>query len=678
MTQSDRPARIGWLLFAVLILLAFVPAAARAAPTGELSEISALEDRRSSGEGRLAELLARGGPAVRSAAARAMGRNGYATDAPTLTAALGTESDAEARLEILFALGQIGDASAADALQDAAARGRPESERTEAILALGKLPDAGAAVLGHFGDASEAVRAEAAVALARTADSSAAESLRPLLNDPSAKVRAAAAWAAGRLGATALAADLRALLNDADDSVRLAASRAVGDLKDPDALPDLKPLLGDEDWRIRVNTLRALGETRSPDALPLLIGQAEDPVVHVRTAVASAAEFIPWHYTRDDLLFGLLKDLEPQVRAATMMPLAAGLEKLDHMADDHFTAADDESDYVKEHAYASFESAGEKVSRDRAYRWRSSCSHYMKWRLRDPEVSLRERFSCAIHLGGFQANFPRGELLQALAGREWLLATGAALSLGKLDPQDETLRAKHREETPAALVAALDGPVAGEVDVRLAIAEALGSFPHETALSTLEKLAASDPERRVRVQAAESLQKLGEPRPSIPPPGPLPGQASPVDSDYFAGGKESMEAMIITTRGILSIELLPEVAPRTVANFVKLAEDGFYDGLIFHRVVPNFVIQTGCPTGTGWGHPGYDIRCETSRLPFERGMVGMAHAGKDTGGSQFFVTHSPQRHLDGRYTIFGRVRKGMSTVDEIRAEDTIQQIRIRR
>ncbi|MDP6461268.1 MAG: peptidylprolyl isomerase, partial [Gemmatimonadota bacterium] len=73
-----------------------------------------------------------------------------------------------------------------------------------------------------------------------------------------------------------------------------------------------------------------------------------------------------------------------------------------------------------------------------------------------------------------------------------------------------------------------------------------------------------------------------------------------------------MEAMIITTRGILSIELLPEVAPRTVANFVKLAEDGFYDGLIFHRVVPNFVIQTGCPTGTGWGHPGYDIRCETS------------------------------------------------------------------
>jgi len=109
---------------------------------------------------------------------------------------------------------------------------------------------------------------------------------------------------------------------------------------------------------------------------------------------------------------------------------------------------------------------------------------------------------------------------------------------------------------------------------------------------------------------------------------------------------------------------------------VDLAEKGFYDGLIFHRVVPNFVIQTGCPLGNGWGDPGYSVRCEYSPLRYERGMVGMAHAGKDTGGSQWFVTHSEQRHLDGRYTIFGRITRGQDVVDQVLVEDRIQSVKI--
>ncbi|MGI8315417.1 peptidylprolyl isomerase [Halobacillus mangrovi] len=126
------------------------------------------------------------------------------------------------------------------------------------------------------------------------------------------------------------------------------------------------------------------------------------------------------------------------------------------------------------------------------------------------------------------------------------------------------------------------------------------------------------------------------------------------------------------------IELYDEAAPNTVANFEKLANSEFYDGLTFHRVIPDFVIQGGCPKGNGTGGPGYTIKCETEGNPHkhERGTLSMAHAGKDTGGSQFFVCHSPQPHLDGRHTVFGKVVEGVDTVDRVRVGDVMQRVRV--
>jgi cyclophilin family peptidyl-prolyl cis-trans isomerase len=124
-----------------------------------------------------------------------------------------------------------------------------------------------------------------------------------------------------------------------------------------------------------------------------------------------------------------------------------------------------------------------------------------------------------------------------------------------------------------------------------------------------------------------------------------------------------------TDRGRFVIALDGEVAPNAVATILALVESGFYDGLTFHRVVPDFVIQGGCPRGDGWGGPGFTIRSEWSRVPFERGTVGIAHSGKDTGGSQFFVCQSPQPHLNGRYTVIGRVTDGMDVVDRIQPGD---------
>jgi cyclophilin family peptidyl-prolyl cis-trans isomerase len=138
----------------------------------------------------------------------------------------------------------------------------------------------------------------------------------------------------------------------------------------------------------------------------------------------------------------------------------------------------------------------------------------------------------------------------------------------------------------------------------------------------------------------------------------------------------SPRAFLKTKLGTIEVLLDVVETPLTTASFVDLARRGFYDGLTFHRVEPNFVVQGGCPRGDGNGGPGYALRCEISQRPYGRGAVGLALSGEDTGGSQFFITHSPQPQLDGGYTLFGQVVKGMEVVDQIRPGDVIERVEI--
>src|SRR6056297_24257 len=140
------------------------------------------------------------------------------------------------------------------------------------------------------------------------------------------------------------------------------------------------------------------------------------------------------------------------------------------------------------------------------------------------------------------------------------------------------------------------------------------------------------------------------------------------------------KATIKTEKGDMTVEFFPEDAPGTVKNFVELSEKGYYDGLTFHRVIDDFVIQGGCPKGDGAGGPGYTIDCELDgeNQYHDRGVLSMAHAGRNTGGSQFFVCHSRDNtaHLDGNHTCFGKVIEGLDVIDAINEGDAIESITI--
>ncbi|MBX7041371.1 MAG: peptidylprolyl isomerase [Ignavibacteria bacterium] len=168
--------------------------------------------------------------------------------------------------------------------------------------------------------------------------------------------------------------------------------------------------------------------------------------------------------------------------------------------------------------------------------------------------------------------------------------------------------------------------------------------------------------------AADAIEKLtGE---KLSPPA-----AKRYDLDWdFIEKCKGKTVTLKTSKGDIDLELFTEVAPFTVQSFVKLASDNFFDSTIFHRVVPNFVIQGGDPTGTGYGGPDYSLRSEFSSLGYDEGILGMASSGKDTEGSQFFITHSRTPHLDGRYTIFGKVLNGMDVVSSISYGDYLYDV----
>ena len=215
----------------------------------------------------------------------------------------------------------------------------------------------------------------------------------------------------------------------------------------------------------------------------------------------------------------------------------------------------------------------------------------------------------------------------------------------------------------------------GDAEAKQSILQALGNMKNARAVPFLEKQL-SEPNRSIAAEAAASLHTLTGKDYS----GRLPRQVIPgrTDEDWkiLESINPNQRVRIGTNRGEFVLELMKEQAPFTVLNFVKLVRKEFYNGLNFHRVVPDFVVQGGDPRGDGWGGPGYTMRTEISAANFERGSCGMASAGKDTEGSQFFITHGATPHLDGRYTVFAKTVTGMEVVDCLQIGDTLKTVQL--
>jgi cyclophilin family peptidyl-prolyl cis-trans isomerase/HEAT repeat protein len=213
-------------------------------------------------------------------------------------------------------------------------------------------------------------------------------------------------------------------------------------------------------------------------------------------------------------------------------------------------------------------------------------------------------------------------------------------------------------------------------DAKLAMLMALAKFG--TKATPILTSALKDPDHLVRRQAVDLLRMIEA--------GNFENKIGVVTTDRnrkfyeeissAINREKSPIAEIFTSKGRVRIELFHQDAPLTVANFITLAKKGYFNNILFHRVVPNFVVQAGDPRGDGNGGPGHQIRCEINMKPYLRGTLGMALSGKDTGGSQFFICHSPQPHLDGGYTVFGQVLAGMEVVDKIVRGDVIEKITV--
>jgi cyclophilin family peptidyl-prolyl cis-trans isomerase len=213
--------------------------------------------------------------------------------------------------------------------------------------------------------------------------------------------------------------------------------------------------------------------------------------------------------------------------------------------------------------------------------------------------------------------------------------------------------------------------------VREAIVEALKALGPAVARDTLKK-ALADRDWALRLKAAGFLKEI-DPAAAADVDTAIRPAPTTVDAALYetlASPKFSPHAFIDTRKGTIEIEMAVLDAPLTSHNFVTLARKGFFNGLRIHRVVPDFVVQDGDPRGDGEGGPGYSIRDELNDLPYLRGTVGMALSGKDTGGSQYFLTISPAPHLDAGYTVFGRVVKGLEVLDTLQQYDTIDRVRV--
>ncbi len=611
---------------------------------------------------------------VRRRAALALGRVGLPEAVPALQGLL-SDSDPEVRQMAAFALGLIGDAAARPALLNALKDSDPivQGRSAEALGTIGDRSDAPAVAamvaarvqdgalmniepddlrlpmappveaarlglyalvrLGSFDALASAVLDSrgapvskwwpVAFALGRAGDPRAVPVLMSLLPTPGRFTAAFAVRGLGILKAQNAAAALREIVDrrQRDPAIVIEAVRSLAAIRDASAVPLLEKIVAEAETvsTLRLEAATAIAAIHSPDTLDFVIDLMSDPAPGIRGTALRALALIDTE-TFLTTLSGLDPDRDWTVRVAlaealATLPGAQGTARLLSMLQD-----------------------------------------------RDPRVIPAVlRALAAVKAPGVEQ-----VLVERLKGDDFVVRATAAAGLADI-------------KAPAAVPALVEAYRSTLADTsyvaRAAILTALNTLDPAVARPLLQD-ALKDRDWAMRVKAAALLRDQGV---TDTADAMRPAPVRPMDDAEWRGllaPQFSPHAFIQTDRGTIEIELAIQDAPLTVSNFVELAEKGFFNGIAVHRVVPDFVVQDGDPRGDGEGGPGYTIRDELNERPYLRGTVGMALDWKDTGGSQFFITHSPQPHLDARYTVFGYVVNGIEIVDRIQPWDVVRRVQI--
>jgi cyclophilin family peptidyl-prolyl cis-trans isomerase/HEAT repeat protein len=679
--ERRHPLRLAVALPVVLTLAAVSPAAAQQeAVVEQLAAVIAAEDARNFQASVFRSALVAPDSVVRRLGALAAGRIGDLRATPLLTPLL-EEPDSTVRVAVAFALGLIRDTAAARPLMDRIT-GLPALDgptAQETITALAKIggPGVGRFFGGILGGSIVPSREDRRPLLSqivleswRLGRDAPVSTLLPFLEDTSAAFRWRAAFTLGRLGAPPAANRLMVALRDPESIVRAMAARgltrkyaeAAGIT--PRTVADLLVrATADASVQVRINALRSLATFGDSSLATQMAPLLDDPATSVQVEAAmTAGERGGAEATKG--LERIAAGKGPfGVRRAALVALGS----VDSAA---FAAASTRwrgsSDWRERAAAAEGTGAGKPGARP--------------WFLgdRDPRVVAAGLSAWAGAVDG-----PDSALIGAarplVQHTDAGVRTVAADALGRrADPSDLTLlaaayRRTTRDSFPDAALATLGAILA----IREASAEARVRVDQEFVAS-----AARPEDYLIRRWAEESWPELAR---RWGPSTPVTTGRSPEDYRdlvrrfVLAPDSVARPKVLVETdqRGPMELELFGPEAPMTVANFIRLVQRRFFDGNRWHRVVPNFVAQDGDPRGDGFGSPGGAIRDEINRHRYDGAMVGMALSGPDTGSSQWFINLSPQPHLDGTYTIFGRVTSGLPALARITQGDLIRTIRMK-
>ncbi len=606
-----------------------------------------------------------------------------------LLAACATGRRARGPLDDLTAFARAADGVGLELVTQPLADGEPV-ERAYAAFALGQLgiswdevaeptrATAERALVDQLGkEHDKVVRDRIVEALGKLGGATATAALTAALDTPD-RARAAVglglAVKSGRYKTPepAVVNRLIALLDDSDAEVRFAAAYALFRCKAPSARAALLARLVDPSWLVRATAARALGEIPADDdaTLPALAKLIDDADERPAAEGARALAKLAVHCPREAAACAPLDALAHSGAWRPSVAAAIASEPITHPSAVAPFAARATGDCALALAHDRALGLVDRIS---------SCKGEARLRAVQSARALGEAKT---------EEKPRRQALVAMFDhKDAAVRAEVATALGLLGSHavDEVL-AQHLadENDPGALTAVVDAIAAHQVSgVELTIYSRITHLHGSEWIETMESLAAAagvlgvrelvpfllqlshDPVGGLRTAASKALVALGQPAPAPATP--------PID---IAAPRPDVSVRLQTARGPIVIRLFGSDAPRTVDNFLKLVRAHFYDGLTFHRVVPDFVAQGGDPRGDGAGGPGWMIACEINQHRYREGTLAMALSGRDTGGSQFFIALSPQPHLDGRYTVFGEISDGLAVARALVEGDRILQARI--